>query len=164
VKYLASNQTSVQTIPMTEEAKTKSSTFSLQDVVGYRLKRAYMVVNEDYKKDPALNRLTNRQFTVMSLIAEQQEVSQSDIARRLGIERSGMVKLIDQLEAKGYLQRLPNPSDRRVYQLELTTEGRFCWTEHLQAVQAHEDRLLANLHIDEREFLISLLQRIQRQS
>jgi len=41
----------------------------------------------------------------MSLIAEQQEVSQSDIARRLGIERSGMVKLIDQLEAKGYLQR-----------------------------------------------------------
>lgn len=162
IKLLVSRRWSVQTTSMSDKAPPRSSNFSLHSVVGYRLKRAYMVVNEDYKADPALARLTNRQFTVLSLVAEKEEVSQSDIARRLGIERSGMVKLIDQLEAKGFLRRMPNPTDRRVYQLELTAKGHTCWSEHLKAVKAHEDRLLANLSAEERSSLISLLQRIQR--
>lgn len=147
---------------MTNEDQSSEDGFSLDDVVGYRLKRAYMVINDDYKSDPGLERLTTREFTVLALVDAQDEVSQSDIARKLGIERSGMVKLIDGLEAKGYLERRPHPSDRRVYQLKLTRSGGECLRIHHEAVRGHEDRILAALSDDERASLLSLLRKIQR--
>jgi len=147
---------------MSDKEQTSETGFSLDDVVGYRLKRAYMVINDDYRSDPSLERLTTREFTVLALVDAQDEVSQSDIARKLGIERSGMVKLIDGLEAKGYLERRPHPSDRRVYQLKLPRSGGECLRIHHEAVRGHEDRILAALSDDERASLLSLLRKIQR--
>ena len=146
---------------MTNEDQSAETGFSLDDVVGYRLKRAYMVINDDYKSDPNLERLTTREFTVLALVDAQDEVSQSDIARKLGIERSGMVKLIDGLEAKGYLERRPHPSDRRVYQLKLSCSGGECLRTHHEAVRSHEDRILDALSDDERASLLSLLRKVQ---
>lgn len=146
---------------MTNEDQSTETGFSLDDVVGYRLKRAYMVINDDYKSDPNLERLTTREFTVLALVDSQDEVSQSDIARKLGIERSGMVKLIDGLEAKGYLERRPHPSDRRVYQLKLSCSGGECLRTHHEAVRSHEDRILDALSDDERASLLSLLRKVQ---
>ena len=82
------------------ETKTRADLdYALNTVVGYRLKRAYMVMKDDYAADPNLAELTTRQFAVLSLTGGESGISQSDIARKLGIERSGMVKLIDQLNA-----------------------------------------------------------------
>ena len=99
---------------------------------------------------------------MLALVDAQDEVSQSDIARKLGIERSGMVNLIDGLEAKGYLERRPHPSDRRVYQLKLTRSGGECLRTHHGAVRSHEDRILAALSDDERASLLSLLRKVQQ--
>jgi len=135
--------------------------YSLTAIVGYRLKRAYMVFKDDYASDPSLTALTKRQFTVLSLTASQCGISQSDLARQLGIERSGMVQLVDQLEAKGYLKRVSNPEDRRVYRLEVTDTGHERLNQHHHAVVAHEQRVLAGLNKQEQALLLSLLDRIQ---
>lgn len=147
-------------------AGTKSKTaridldYSLTTIVGYRLKRAYMVFKDDYASDPSLKALTKRQFTVLSLTASQCGISQSDLARQLGIERSGMVQLVDQLETKGYLRRVSNPEDRRVYRLEVTKAGHERLNQHHHAVVAHEQRVLAGLNKKEQALLLSLLDRI----
>jgi len=46
-----------------------------------------------------------------------------DVAERLGITAPGAQKLVDDMVAKGYVQRLEHPSDGRVKQLVLTERG-----------------------------------------
>lgn len=49
---------------------------------------------------------------------------QRELARRLGVETSSVVRVLDILEESGHVERLPDPADRRAKQLRLTLEGR----------------------------------------
>ena len=48
----------------------------------------------------------------------------SQLAERLSCVRSNMTQLIDRLEADGFVNRLPDPADRRSVKAELTDLGR----------------------------------------
>jgi DNA-binding MarR family transcriptional regulator len=46
------------------------------------------------------------------------------LAEALGTDSAGITRLLDRLEAKGYVQRSPDPTDRRVQAISLTHVGR----------------------------------------
>jgi DNA-binding MarR family transcriptional regulator len=48
----------------------------------------------------------------------------TDLAARAGITVQSMGELVDDLEVKGYLQRRPDPNDRRAKRIYLTARGR----------------------------------------
>ncbi len=50
-------------------------------------------------------------------------LSQRELAQRLGLEGSAVVRLLDNLEGADLLQRLDDPADRRIKRLELTGDG-----------------------------------------
>jgi len=60
---------------------------------------------------------------VLNLLAEG-PVSQQALGEQLGIDRTTMVELIDQLEQQAVVVRRRNPADRRSYALGLTPRGR----------------------------------------
>lgn len=63
-------------------------------------------------------------FSILLLVKLVEEsLSQKEIGERLLIDRNTMVKLIDHLEARALMKRVPNPKDRRSYCLEITTKG-----------------------------------------
>lgn len=49
--------------------------------------------------------------------------TQGEIARYLNLNASTMSGIIDRLESKGYVARLPNPSDKRTVYISLTSKG-----------------------------------------
>lgn len=48
----------------------------------------------------------------------------TEMASRAGIAVQSMGELVDDLEAKGYLERRPDPTDRRAKRIHLTARGR----------------------------------------
>lgn len=84
---------------------------------------------------------------------EDGEWSQQQVADRVAIDRSDMVKLIDQLEALGLVIRRPDPHDRRRHVLSLTAKGRRASQESEQTAQQVTDRVLSRLTADERRTL-----------
>ena len=46
-----------------------------------------------------------------------------EIAHRLTLSGGGVTKLVDRLEASGYVERTPDPQDRRVTTVEITDRG-----------------------------------------
>jgi DNA-binding MarR family transcriptional regulator len=62
-------------------------------------------------------------LTVLALIAANSGSSQSALARRAGLNKSALVGIIDQLEAKGLAARVRSESDRRRYGLTTTPAG-----------------------------------------
>lgn len=133
----------------------------LEGLVGYNLKRAYVILSTDFRRALGEDGFAPRVFSALSLIVEYPDITQSDLARKLGIERSGLVAIIDELEDRGFVLRQPVPGDRRVQALSPTEAGKTAYFSAREVVLAHEKELLSHLSPEEIETLIGLLQKIR---
>jgi DNA-binding MarR family transcriptional regulator len=132
----------------------------LLGLIGYNMKRAYMRIYADFTATLDELDLRQRTFSVLSLVVENPDLSQSDVARTLGIERSGTVVIVDELEGRDLIRRDKVPGDRRAYALHATAAGQALYREALQRIENHEDAMLKNLTAVERNTLRDLLTRI----
>ncbi|MRJ75638.1 MarR family transcriptional regulator [Aeromicrobium sp. SMF47] len=65
----------------------------------------------------------------MAVSAEGADVNQATVAQRLGIDRTVMTYLVDDLEKAGMVERRPDPADRRARQVVVTATGRRVLTD-----------------------------------
>jgi DNA-binding MarR family transcriptional regulator len=98
-----------------------------------------------------------RDFAVLASLADQRVSSQQELAERLEINRTIMVKLIDRLQQADYVTRTRNPDNRRSYILTLTDTGRKALAEMQPAILERDLLLTAGLRPAERERLNDLL-------
>jgi DNA-binding MarR family transcriptional regulator len=76
------------------------------------------------------------------------------------LSSGGMTKRLDRLERAGFVERLPDPSDRRGRLVGLTGRGREVVDAALLDHLENEQRLLAALDAGEREQLAGLLRKL----
>ena len=82
-----------------------------------------------------------RHFAVMIELANHSPQSQKELGDRVGRDTAGMVRVIDDLEALGYAERKPHPSDRRIRAVQLTERGLAAFDEaHRAAALVDEAR------------------------
>jgi DNA-binding MarR family transcriptional regulator len=86
----------------------------------------------------------------------------SEIAAWQQMSPSGITGRLDGLEKRGFVRRLPSPSDRRKVIVELTEEGRRAWLGTFDPQTNEEEKVLAALDPDEREQLDRLLRKMMR--
>ena len=86
----------------------------------------------------------------------------SEIAAWHQMSPSGITGRLDALEKRGYIRRLPSPTDRRKVIVELTEEGHQAWRSTFDPQTDEEAQVLAVLTADEREQLNDMLRRMMR--
>jgi DNA-binding MarR family transcriptional regulator len=86
--------------------------------------------------------------------------NQAELAKQLGVDRTVMVYLVDDLEKAGLVERIPDPSDRRSKLIRATPGGVAKLCELQKLTDAAEAELLSDLSPGESELLRSILQRI----
>jgi DNA-binding MarR family transcriptional regulator len=100
-----------------------------------------------------------RQFMALCYIAERDGVSQQTLGEDLLIDANNCVLLLNELEARGYVERRRDPLDRRRHTVVVTTAGRRAVARAEHAREALEDEVLAGLSPAERATLGELLRR-----
>ncbi|MGE5548551.1 MAG: MarR family winged helix-turn-helix transcriptional regulator [Solirubrobacterales bacterium] len=133
----------------------------LPDLLGFHLRRAQVALFRHFAQSVgAAADITPGLFGMLQVIAANPGLGQSRLAEAMEVERSTIVKVVDQLEGRGLIVRAPSPTDRRSHCLELTPAGRgeLARMEHL--VAAHEAEATGKLTPDERQTLIRLLIRL----
>jgi DNA-binding MarR family transcriptional regulator len=103
--------------------------------------------------------LTPALFALLNVIAARQGAIQQELGAALGIDRSTMVSLIDQLEGAGLATRRPSATDRRAREIEITPKGRRLLQRARGLILQVEDEVLAGLTAEERDELLTLLRR-----
>jgi DNA-binding MarR family transcriptional regulator len=96
---------------------------------------------------------------VLACIDEFGPHSQRELCRRLGLDPSDMVALIDRLEADGHAVRQRDPEDRRRHAIAMTDAGRAWLARTAPEIGASTARILPGLSTEERELLMVLLRR-----
>jgi len=134
----------------------------LEGLVGYNLKRAYVIVQSDFRHALGKDGLSARSFSALSLVVQNPEITQSELSRLLKIERSGLVAIVDELETHEYISRTTVPGDRRVQALVPLNAGMAAYSQALSQVQTHEKKLLANLNDSELKTLLQLLKKVRQ--
>lgn len=110
--------------------------YALEESPGHLLRRAQQYADDLYKKEVGSGGLTARQFTVLHAISEKEGLSQTDLVRRTGIDRSTLADMIARLTKKGFVARQRTKDDARANEVKLTANGK-------KALQSHESKVIA---------------------
>src|SRR5690554_2162685 len=98
-------------------------------------------------------------FTTMALMAANPGCSQAELARAGGLDKSAIVTILDELEARGLAVRGRSREDRRRNALFLTRRGEELTTEMATVALGSEDPLRVTLTPEELDKLLELLDR-----
>ncbi|WP_433242800.1 MarR family winged helix-turn-helix transcriptional regulator [Streptosporangium sp. CA-135522] len=99
-------------------------------------------------------------MAVLAALTDFGPHAQRDLAARLDIDPSDVVKVIDELTAAGYAERTRDPVDRRRVRVTATPAGRAALTSLTAEAAAVRDTVLAPLDERERALLHDLLLRV----
>ena len=103
-----------------------------------------------------------RGHLVLTAIAQGRPPSQVALANALGVDRTVMTYLLDELEGAGLVERRPDPADRRVRQILITRKGTTALRRNSARLREAEDRLLAPLDAQEAAAFRSMIERVAR--
>lgn len=101
-----------------------------------------------------------RGFQVLTAAAQEEPVGQGALAQRLGIDRTVMTYLVDDLEAAGLVERRPDVKDRRNKQILATEYGEGLWADLQHRLGKAEDHVLEPLSDAERTRFRRLLRKL----
>ena len=104
--------------------------------------------------------ITPRQFAVLSCVARNKNLSQSDIVNKTGIDRSTLADIVRRLSGQGLLERSRTREDARRYAVRLTQKGSDLFNQVQPAATAADNHILSCLHADDRKALLDALCRI----
>lgn len=101
----------------------ESEPYKLAASPSHLLRRAEQLASERFTHLVGESGVTLRQFTVLAAISEQPGLSQSDLGRIAGIDRSTLADMMAKMEARGWVVRTPSTSDGRAYSVLLGQAG-----------------------------------------
>lgn len=149
----------------TTQAVTADSliNFSLHDAPGHLLRRCQQLAVDLYTMEVGSNGLTPRQFALLLAIYQKPGISQVDLVRQTGIDRSTVAEMVARLIKRGLLVRQRTENDRRTNALAVTPEGERQLRLAQPGVLRAQDRLMDPIPANRRtEFVAMLQQMIER--
>lgn len=100
---------------------------------------------------------------VLGLLRDNGALAPSVIGERSIVTRATVTGVVDSLERRGFVRRIPNPADRRSVLVEITPAGLVVLKELRTLIHRHERDWMAALTDDELRSFLGLLHRIQAQ-
>src|SRR5215469_3252497 len=104
--------------------------------------------------------LTRAQCKVLGYLARNEGINQAGLADLLEIKPMTLVRQIDRMEEDGWIERQPQPGDRRARRLVLTEKARPILARILELSNKVRDESCAGLSRAEGRQLIELLRRV----
>ena len=130
---------------------------ALTDDVSFLLARANAIALAAGNAALADHGLKARSYSVLVLASADARPSQRELAEFLRLDPSQVVSLVDELQARGLVERQPDPSDRRANVVVATAPGHELVAVARESARAAEERVHGQLSAADRETLGNLL-------
>lgn len=100
-----------------------SGAWCIEESVGYLLKRSQIKLAKSIDIDLAVHDITHAQGSIVLMLYSGHYSTAAELARELYIDSASITRMLDRLEKRGLIMRMPRGDDRRVINLKLTDEG-----------------------------------------
>ena len=99
-------------------------------------------------------------YIVLGALNRSPVRSQAALADAIGADKTRIIATLDELQERGYIERRPDPDDRRVRLLALTESGRAVKDAAQAAIQRGEERWLGRLSANDRRVFLRILRQL----
>jgi DNA-binding MarR family transcriptional regulator len=130
------------------------------DWIGFRLRMAQIASFQSFARHTQSIGLSPGRFAALILIDRNPGISQTVLARAIGSDKSTLTPVLDNLVKHGLISRVRTRSDRRLYELSLTDEGRKVVRAMQDCAQRHERELDEIVGPRDREQFVRILRKI----
>lgn len=86
--------------------------------------------------------------------------TQAALAEVIGADKTRIIPTLDELQERGYIERIPDPDDRRARLLAITEAGRSVKTAAQNDIQRGEERWLGQLSVNDRSVFLRVLRQL----
>lgn len=132
----------------------------IHDLPGFLIRRAQQIATSVFMEETRKFDVTPIQFGVLHTLTELPGLDQITLASRMGIDTATLALLIERLEKKGYVARVPDAADRRRKLLSITPAGIKIASQMQPQVARVQQRILAPLTAKERAEFLWLLSKL----
>ena len=115
--------------------------YDWENSVGYWICMTSQAMRRSLNAELQSQGITLRQWEVLACITIEGDLSQAELADRLGIEAPTLVGVLDRMERDGWLDRYGCPQDRRKKRIRATEKAELVWTRMAEC--AHRVRAQA---------------------
>jgi len=156
--------------PRTPEVSALPTDLTGQDLSAYQrdLRLGYLIHDVSRMRRRAFDQLmkplglTRAQWWVIAFLARQDGMMQTQLASILDTDKASLGSLIDRLEAGEWVQRRPDPVDRRAKRIYLTRRSSRVLEQMHRAEHRFNQQILGGLSTRQRDDLIRMLTGIKR--
>lgn len=141
-----------------------SDDFELAVSTSHLLHRAQQLAADRFAVLVGENHLTLRQFAVLAAISKQPGLSQADLVRLTGIDRSTLADMMRRLEKRELVERSAHDSDGRANAVRLSRAGAEVLTQARQHARAADAAILDALPRSKRKGFLNALEKLSRMS
>lgn len=121
----------------------------------------FQVASEAVKRALASFKITPAQFGLLRRVAEDEVVSLTELARRLGCSNANMTRLVENAVKAGLVEKVQHPSDQRVAPVRLTAQGVLTRERAIVAYLCAVSRFVGQLEEEERAAFLSVQSRLR---
>jgi DNA-binding MarR family transcriptional regulator len=140
------------------------SAISLHDFADRLLGLMPVIIRETAKQhedEVYTGKITPVQYVIMSFLAHQGVLRMTDLAHSLGVTTAATTGTIDRLVRCKYVERLPEPHDRRIIKVRLTGSGEELVNKITRQRRAMIMSTFGKLSVRERRDYLKILERVR---
>jgi DNA-binding MarR family transcriptional regulator len=153
----------LKTKPGSKKAGRKIDTGkALERSPSHLLHRALQLALDIYAEETGPDAVTQRQYAVLAAVAAHEGLTQTDLVRSTGIDRSTLADLVARMIGKSLLARQRSTADARANTVNLTEAGRAALEAAKPRVAAADARILKLLPTRKRDAFLGVLRDMGR--
>jgi DNA-binding MarR family transcriptional regulator len=142
---------------MVKSGKSAKRTGTLAESPSHLMHRVLQLALDIYSEEAGVDGPTQRQFAVMEAVSAKSGLTQTDLVRATGIDRSTLADLVARMTTKGLLERERSSIDARAKAVKLSDAGAALLEAARPRVEAADKRILGLLPKSKRDGFIELL-------
>ena len=135
----------------------KSKRGGLSASPSHLMHRVLQLALDIYSEEAGSDGLTQRQFAVLEAVSQKSGLTQTDLVRATGIDRSTLADLVSRMTVKGLLDREKSSIDARAKAVRLSPKGQEALDAARPRVEAADKRIMALLPKGKRDGFLDLL-------
>ncbi|XOB62360.1 MarR family winged helix-turn-helix transcriptional regulator [Campylobacterota bacterium DY0563] len=128
--------------------------------VPYRVAQTANKINQSLTKVLKDFDVAPEQRAILDFIDQDNTLSQNELSKNLGKDKTTISRTLDALEKKSYIIRIPTQEDKRVKTINLTPEGQRVLNKTKIVIENFREAMIEDLSEDEVDIMFKLLDKI----
>ena len=143
-----------------DQAVSTGDIGEIDGILGFHIRLAHGATYRHFTQSFKYLDMTQKQVSVLWLVADHPGIAQADLAKRLQLDRATVMAIVNRLSKRKFMVRGESETDGRKQTLRLVPGGAKALLEAKRALRAHENWLKSRFTAREFKSLVALLRRI----